>query len=37
MKKPLEGNRSPSEASLSKPSGGMFSWPSQEGYVYAES
>jgi hypothetical protein len=31
MKKPPQGSLSPSEASLSNPSGGMFSWPSQEG------
>jgi hypothetical protein len=30
-KKPPEGNRCPVEASLSKPSGGVLSWPSQEG------
>jgi hypothetical protein len=36
MKKPPEGNRSPSEASLSKPSGCMFSWPSPEGCGYVE-
>jgi hypothetical protein len=37
MKKPPEGNRSPSEASLSNPWGGVLSWPSQEGCGYAES
>ena len=31
MKKPLDGNQSPSEASLSNPWGGTLSWPSPEG------
>jgi len=36
MKKPLEGNQSPSEASLPNPWGGTLSWPSQEGCGYDE-
>jgi hypothetical protein len=34
-KKPPEGNRTPLEASLSNPSGGVLSWPSPKGYGYA--
>jgi hypothetical protein len=36
LKKPPEGNLSSLEASLSKPSSGVVSWPSREGYGYAE-
>ena len=37
MKKPPEGSRSPLEASLSKPSGGVLSSPYPKGQGYAES
>jgi hypothetical protein len=35
-KKPLGEKTTPLEASLSKPSGGALSWPSQEGSGYTE-